>query len=189
VAGMRCFAGAMMSGKQPFQAVVPKQTRIRFRRRWPRRLRWWLPEKTKRRKMSDYLGLYPASLAGPADSRFTFCATCKCLVPDPKFHRQHGHSIVAGPADAGSHETATQIREALESARFYVEAHCGARGLWAGMAEANLGRIDRALALLAASASAPAVPRETKMHDEDLPGSTVPGDAERQSPIEKPESK
>jgi hypothetical protein len=41
-----------------------------------------------------------------------------------------------------------RVREALLTARPYVEAACGARGLTAGMAEANLKRIDAALTSL-----------------------------------------
>lgn len=28
----------------------------------------------------------------------SYCETCRCLVPDPEFHQQHGHVIVPSPA-------------------------------------------------------------------------------------------
>jgi hypothetical protein len=44
-------------------------------------------------------------------------------------------------------ERATELREALLSARPYVEAYCGADGFTRGMAEGNLNRIDKALTI------------------------------------------
>jgi hypothetical protein len=49
----------------------------------------------------------------------------------------------------GSAPTAASvIREALESARPYVEAYCGAKGISAGMAEATVKRIEEACRVL-----------------------------------------
>jgi hypothetical protein len=67
-----------------------------------------------------------------------------------------GLGVMKLGGDAAPLPVAALLREALLTARPYVEAACGARGLTAGMAEQNLQRIDATLAAESAPLAAEA---------------------------------
>jgi hypothetical protein len=98
---------------------------------------------------------------GPPD---TYCENCK---------RKYG--IVAGPADAGSHETLRAILREVHAALcgcpiVVIDREKHPHGDLLGMRRSDAAKVLAALE--AASASAPAVPRETKTKDEGSLGST-----------------